>query len=102
MNILYIWQYQKKMAMGTAFGIVPYVDGPNTGSIAGIVGAGGNVGAIIIGNVFRKNTYSYSFDYMGVYALVMASLTILIQIKGYKGLIFGEERRQQTLLVPMS
>ena len=26
--------------MGTCFGIVPYVDGPNTGTIAGIVGAG--------------------------------------------------------------
>ena len=28
------------MSMGTCFGIVPYVDGPNTGTIAGIVGAG--------------------------------------------------------------
>ena len=29
-----------QMSMGTCFGIVPYVDGPNTGTIAGIVGAG--------------------------------------------------------------
>jgi NNP family nitrate/nitrite transporter-like MFS transporter len=32
-----------QMSMGTCFGIVPYLDGPNTGSVAGIVGAGGNV-----------------------------------------------------------
>jgi NNP family nitrate/nitrite transporter-like MFS transporter len=28
-------------SIGTCFSIVPYVDGPNTGSVAGIVGAGG-------------------------------------------------------------
>lgn len=32
-----------QMSMGACYGIVPYVDGPNTGSVAGIVGAGGNV-----------------------------------------------------------
>jgi NNP family nitrate/nitrite transporter-like MFS transporter len=31
-------------AKGTSYGIVPYVDPPNTGSIAGIIGAGGNTG----------------------------------------------------------
>eukprot|EP00339_Tiarina_fusa_P028633 CAMPEP_0117043052 /NCGR_PEP_ID=MMETSP0472-20121206/29955_1 /TAXON_ID=693140 ORGANISM="Tiarina fusus, Strain LIS" /NCGR_SAMPLE_ID=MMETSP0472 /ASSEMBLY_ACC=CAM_ASM_000603 /LENGTH=126 /DNA_ID=CAMNT_0004754481 /DNA_START=38 /DNA_END=414 /DNA_ORIENTATION=- len=32
-------------AEGSSYGIVPYVDPPATGSIAGIVGAGGNSGA---------------------------------------------------------
>jgi NNP family nitrate/nitrite transporter-like MFS transporter len=33
-------------AEGSTYGIVPYVDPASTGSIAGIVGAGGNVGAV--------------------------------------------------------
>eukprot|EP00957_Ditylum_brightwellii_P201953 15327940-Ditylum_brightwellii.AAC.1 len=33
-------------AEGTSYGIVPYVNPPCTGSIAGIVGAGGNTGAV--------------------------------------------------------
>ena len=33
-------------AEGTSYAIVPYIDPPNTGSISGIVGAGGNVGAV--------------------------------------------------------
>jgi hypothetical protein len=32
-----------------ANGIVPYVDPPSTGSISGIVGAGGNAGAVGFG-----------------------------------------------------
>jgi nitrate/nitrite transporter NarK len=48
------------MSMGTLFYIVPYVlDGPNTGTIAGIVGAGcnvgGNVGAVLFLNVFKSH-----------------------------------------------
>ena len=89
------------MTMGTCFGIDPYIDGPNTGSIAGIVGVGGNVGAILLSNVFRTSSYSYSFHYMVVFALIMSSLTLFIQIKGYKGLVFGKEASSRpTPLVP--
>merc|ERR1712100_778211 len=33
-------------AEGSTYGIVPYVNPPATGSISGIVGAGGNCGAV--------------------------------------------------------
>ena len=36
-------------AEGTSYGIVPYIDPPATGSISGIVGAGGNTGAVCSG-----------------------------------------------------
>ena len=38
-------------AEGSSYGIVPYVNPPVTGSIAGIVGAGGNTGAVGFGMV---------------------------------------------------
>jgi len=52
-------------AEGTSFAIVPYVDPPSTGSISGIVGAGGNVGAVLFGLGFRNLSYHDAFFLMG-------------------------------------
>jgi NNP family nitrate/nitrite transporter-like MFS transporter len=90
--------------MGTCFGIVPYVDGPNTGTIAGIVGAGGNVGAVIFLNVFKSQGDSVAFTFMATFSLAAALLTPLIVIKGYRGILFGKERKEKPamLTVPVS
>lgn len=93
--------------MGTCYGVVPYVDSPNTGSIAGIVGAGGNVGAAILGLFFIRYEYDKAMEYMGWFTIVMGLLSSLIVIKGYRGIIFGHDdkdddsRKQHSpLLVP--
>ena len=41
------------MSEGSTFGIVPYVKPKATGAIAGVVGAGGNTGAVCWGLMFR-------------------------------------------------
>ena len=80
------------MSMGSCFGIVPYVDVPNTGTIAGIVGAGGNAGAVFFLNVFRNRGDTIAFHVMGSYCIFTAIiLTPLIVIKGYRGILFGKE-----------
>ena len=92
--------------MGTCYGIVPYVDSANTGSVAGIVGAGGNVGAVILGVLFMSHEYTDAMEYMGWFTVGMGLLTPLIVIKGYKGMVLGheedEESKQQhsPLMVP--
>ena len=75
--------------MGTCFGIVPYVDSPNTGSVAGIVGAGGNVGAAILGLFFIYMEYEDAMEYMGWFTIGMGLLTPFIVVKGYRGILFG-------------
>lgn len=90
--------------MGTCFGIVPYVDGPNTGSIAGIVGAGGNFGAILLGIFFRSHDYVTAFQFMGWFTIGLSFLTPLIVIKGYRGILFGKDEdksKHATLMVPV-
>ena len=52
--ILVIFSSFVQAAEGSTYGIVPYVDPPSTGSIAGIVGAGGNTGAVCFGLGFRQ------------------------------------------------
>jgi MFS transporter, NNP family, nitrate/nitrite transporter len=100
-----------QMSMGTCFGIVPYVDPVNTGTIAGIVGAGGNVGAIWLSSIFRSSSDLYAFHVMGYFCFAMSLLTPLIVIRGYRGIWFGTNKEgtndnlnggipQSPLLVP--
>ena len=77
--------------MGTCYGIVPYVDSANTGSVAGIVGAGGNVGAVILGILFMTHDYDAAMEYMGWFTVGTSFITPLIVIRGYKGIMFGHD-----------
>lgn len=93
-------------AEGTSYGIVPYIDPPSTGSISGIVGAGGNTGAVCFGLGFRNlPTYKEAFILMGAVILASTALSPLIFIKGHAGLICGKDdpvpvKEPQTLAVP--
>ncbi|GKY95231.1 hypothetical protein MPSEU_000485900 [Mayamaea pseudoterrestris] len=89
-------------ANGSTFGIVPYVDPSNTGSVSGIVGAGGNFGAVCFGLGFRSLSYEKAFTLMG--ALIMGSslLSGVMSIKGHRGLFCGTDDNPPgaTLIVP--
>jgi NNP family nitrate/nitrite transporter-like MFS transporter len=91
-------------AEGSTYGIVPYVDPPSTGSIAGIVGAGGNTGAVGFGLCFRQLNYKDAFMIMGFSILGSGLLSVFIRIKGKAGLICGEDaavdKETGTLIVP--
>ena len=78
-------------AEGTSYGIVPYVDPPSTGSITGIVGAGGNSGAVGFGMGFRQLEYEDAFIIMGCTILGSAGLSVLINIKGYSAMLWGKD-----------
>ncbi|KAL3915052.1 MAG: hypothetical protein SGILL_005825, partial [Bacillariaceae sp.] len=80
-----------QVSTGTCFGIVPFVDSANTGSVAGIVGGGGNFGAVVLGLVFMYNGYRTSFEIMAYCTIASALLTPLIVIKGYKCMLFGQD-----------
>lgn len=79
-------------AEGTSYAIVPYIDPPNMGSVSGIVGAGGNVGAVCFGLGFRQLSYKSAFQIMGISIFVSCFLSIFINIKGHAGLLWGQDR----------
>jgi len=92
-------------AEGSTFGIVPYIDPPSTGSISGIVGAGGNLGAVLFGLGFRNLQYHDAFIVMGGVILGSSLLSLFVFIRGYSGLICGKQdplptKTPQTLFVP--
>jgi NNP family nitrate/nitrite transporter-like MFS transporter len=79
-------------AEGSTYGIVPYVNPASTGSIAGIVGAGGNTGAVCFGLAFRQlPKYIQAFDIMGGVVLASSVLSAMIFIKGHTNMFGGEE-----------
>ncbi len=57
-----------KMANGCTYGIVPFINKDNIGVVSGIVGAGGNIGAMLVGFLFKSEnlTYADAFQYIGV------------------------------------
>lgn len=68
-----------KMANGTTYSIVPFVNRNAVGSVAGIVGAGGNIGAMLVGFLFKAKNISYSqaFTYIGIGVAAVGLLVLL-------------------------
>jgi MFS transporter, NNP family, nitrate/nitrite transporter len=61
-----------QMAEGATYGVVPFVNRKALGAVAGIVGAGGNAGAVMAGFLFR----SESLDYQGALFVLGLAVTV--------------------------
>ncbi|DAZ97545.1 TPA: hypothetical protein N0F65_003031 [Lagenidium giganteum] len=67
---------------GSTFGIVPYVNELHTGSVTGLVGAGGNVGGVVFGLIFKSVISRHEgFLVMGIVILVCALSTWLLHFE---------------------
>merc|ERR1712194_71808 len=71
---------------GATYGIVPYVNSLATGSITGIVGAGGNTGAVCFGFAFRQLSNKNAFDIIAASVVASSFLSAFISIKGQSSL----------------
>jgi NNP family nitrate/nitrite transporter-like MFS transporter len=68
-----------KMANGATYAITPFINSKNVGLVAGIVGAGGNIGGMLMGFLFKSESISYAeaFQYIGGAAVVVGTLVAL-------------------------
>merc|ERR1712084_71888 len=101
--VMVIFSLFVQAAEGTSYGIVPYIDPPATGSISGIVGAGGNTGAVCFGLGFRNLEYKDAFVLMGITILASAGLSVFVCIPGSSKMFWGEDEEKEgkdTLEVP--
>jgi MFS transporter, NNP family, nitrate/nitrite transporter len=78
-------------AEGAIYGVVPYVSKLYTGSVAGFVGSGGNVGSVVYGVGFRHLPYRAAFIMMGTIVIASSTLSCLIHIPCHAGLFTGED-----------
>lgn len=70
-----------QMSEGATFGIVPFINRKALGAVAGIVGAGGNAGAVAAGFLFRAESIStqQAFLFIGVLVIVASFSTMLVR-----------------------
>lgn len=68
-----------KMANGATYAITPFINEKNGGLVAGIVGAGGNLGGMMFGFLFKSKNITYldAFTYIG-YIAIAVSLIVLV------------------------
>ena len=83
-----------KMASGGTYAVVPFLNRRALGSVAGIIGAGGNFGAVVAGLLFRDEGFAMStaFAWLGVAVTACASLTLFVRFSSET-----EEREREML-----
>ncbi|TMW68052.1 hypothetical protein Poli38472_007724 [Pythium oligandrum] len=80
---------------GTTFAIVPYVSTRYTGATSGIVGAGGNVGALCWGFLFKGvGSRSKSFEYLSAFVGASALMCFCTTVNG-EGSMWARVSRAQ-------
>ncbi len=70
-----------QMAEGATFAVVPFINRKAIGSVSGIVGAGGNVGAVLAGFMFKSDSsvWGERFLYLGCCVLLCSAFTLSLR-----------------------
>ncbi len=70
-----------QMAEGATYGVVPFINRRALGAVAGIVGAGGNVGAVAAGFLFRSESLSYQqgLFFLGIAVTLIAFAALSVR-----------------------
>lgn len=68
-----------KMSNGATYAVVPFVNRQSLGSVAGIVGAGGNIGAVAAGFLFKGSmSWPTALMMLGVIITLSSSAALLV------------------------
>lgn len=88
-----------KMANGGTYSIVPFIQPGAVGTVAGIVGAGGNLGAMLVAFLFKSESISYSsaFVYIGIGVSVIAAIVFLAHLRGHPAHATSINTEEQTM-----
>ena len=69
-----------KMSNGATYSVVPFVNRSALGAVAGIVGAGGNVGAMLAGFLFKgAMPWTQALLYLGIIVSSVSMLSLLVR-----------------------
>ncbi len=82
-----------KMSNGATYSVVPFINKKAIGAVSGIVGAGGNVGAVVAGFLFASNelTYRHSLFIIGIAVTVVSVISLLLAVTRFDELLAPAE-----------
>jgi MFS transporter, NNP family, nitrate/nitrite transporter len=71
-----------KMSNGATYSVVPFINRRAIGAVSGIVGAGGNVGAVLAGFLFTSEELSYrdSLFIIGITVIAVSAVSFLLAL----------------------
>jgi NNP family nitrate/nitrite transporter-like MFS transporter len=69
------------VAAGATYAVVPFIKPNGVGAVAGIVGAGGNAGAVLAGLLFRGDAESTQTGLLWLGGAVMASAALAAMVR---------------------
>jgi NNP family nitrate/nitrite transporter-like MFS transporter len=83
-----------KMSNGATYSIVPFINKKKIGMVSGIVGAGGNLGAVLMGFVFKSESISYQqgLFIIGVFVALVSCFIYFIKLPDFK---LTQEKRER-------
>ncbi|QEC56118.1 MFS transporter [Flavisolibacter ginsenosidimutans] len=88
-----------KMANGATYGIVPFINEKNVGLVSGIVGAGGNLGGMLFGFLFKSKSITYvdAFTYIGITVMVVSAVVFVTKFKKSEATEFVLEEKEMAV-----
>jgi NNP family nitrate/nitrite transporter-like MFS transporter len=85
-----------KMSNGATYSVVPFINQKAMGAVSGIVGAGGNVGAVLAGFLFTSETITYRESLFVIGIAVTLTSFVAISMAFYKN-ASAETSRMESL-----
>lgn len=72
-----------KMSNGACYSVVPFIKPKAIGAVSGIVGAGGNVGAVLMGILLKSEGISYKYGLLiiGIIVVFISTLSYFIAMR---------------------
>jgi len=70
-----------KMSNGANYSVVPFVNRRALGAVSGIVGAGGNLGAVLAGFLFKTSALTYSQAFLILGAVITSSSLLAFAVR---------------------
>jgi len=92
---LIAWGVTVQATEGGTYGLVPFVEPTAVGGVAGIVGAGGNTGALVGNTMCKYWGVRPAFAALGWLTLMAGALTMLIHMPGVGSMFAGPDEEEE-------
>lgn len=87
-----------QMSEGATYGLVPFINRKALGAVSGIVGAGGNAGAVAAGFLFKAESLSYQQGLFWLGLAVVGASFFALAVRFNPETVADEKRRLQIAL----